>query len=64
MNGFPLGARRRKRRAAAWIVATVAYGGACAQSAIDGVDLEGIQAGWAVIAPSLTVGYEIGRAHV
>lgn len=57
MNGFPLGARRRKRRAAAWIVATVAYGGACAQSAIDGVDLEGIQAGWAVIAPSLTVGY-------
>ncbi len=57
MTYFPVGARRRQRRAVAWIVATVASGGAFAQSAIDEINLEGIKAGIAVIAPSLTVGY-------
>lgn len=57
MTHFPVGARRRHRRAVAWIVATVASGGAFAQSAIEPVNLEGIQAGIAVIAPSMTVGY-------
>jgi hypothetical protein len=57
MTYFPARARRRQRRAAAWIVATVASGGVFAQSAMDAPNLEGIKAGMAVIAPSLTVGY-------
>ena len=57
MTRRPANARRRTRRAAASIVATVVCGGAFAQSANDAPNVVGIQAGWLVIAPSLTVGY-------
>ena len=50
-------ARRRQRRAGAWIAATVLSGGASAQSVSDATQLAGFQAGPVVIAPSLTAGY-------
>lgn len=57
MSQFARGARRLKRRGAALIAAAFVCECVQAQSATDGVDVEGIQAGWAVIAPSLTMGY-------
>ena len=57
MRGFSFDARRRTRRAAASIVATMVCGGTFAQSANDALNAAGIQAGWMIIAPSLTVGY-------
>jgi len=57
MKNLPLDARRTQRRAAAWIVATVACGAAWAQSANEALNAAGIQAGPVIIAPSLSVGY-------
>lgn len=48
---------RRKRRAAAWIAATVLGGSASAQSAGEAPRLVGFPAGPVLIAPSLTAGY-------
>jgi hypothetical protein len=50
-------ARRRQRRAAAWIAATVLSGRSAAQSFGDDPELVGFPAGPVVIAPSLTTGY-------
>ena len=57
MKGPFLGARRRARRAAAWIAASVVASGAWAQSGTDAASVVGIKAGPVIIAPSLAVGY-------
>ena len=57
MTGPRPDARRRQRRGAAWIAATVLGGGAWAQSVGDAPKPVGFPAGPVVIAPSLTAGY-------
>ena len=57
MTRKPASARRCTRRAVASIVVTVVCGGAFAQSENPALNAEGIQAGWMIVAPSLTFGY-------
>ncbi len=56
-KGTFLGARRRARRAAAWIAASVVASGAWAQSGTEAASVVGIKAGPVIIAPSVEVGY-------
>jgi hypothetical protein len=57
MTRRPPGARRRTRRAAAWIAATVLGGRALAQAAPEAPTPVGIPVGPVYIAPALTTGY-------